>query len=191
MKAPSLLLVCPLLSAAPCFAEAPARVDIGTPYPKVMTAGDGQRSCAGMEVSIKTTNTSGEAITVGILTGRPCFLEFVRLRKNSRHWTNITMTGGCALGFSTVTLAPGESMEWPHFIFEEYCGKPFRVTLPVGIGGSDRGQSVSIKSNAILVPPLSDEAPRTKGQMVAVTAPLPAPPTMDKNKKATASRRKP
>lgn len=191
MKALSLLLVCPLLSAAPCSAKDPASVEIGTPYPKVMTVGDGQFTYAGMEVSIKTTNTSGEAITIGILTGRPCFLEFVRLRKNSRHWTNITMTGGCALGYSTVTLAPGESKEWPHFIFEEYCGKPFRVTLPVGIGGSGRGQSVSIKSHAILVPPLSDEALRKEGHIVAVTVPLPTPPSMAKNKKATASRGKP
>ena len=58
----------------------------------------------------------------------------------------------CAYNYSTVQLAPGESLESTLWVSTDYSGKMFRLVLPVDVAKSDSKSGIRVKSDPIVLP---------------------------------------
>jgi hypothetical protein len=124
-------LISSLLSTYACVADVPVKITIGAPHFKEFPATKVTSRSVYIEIPIKTTNTSKEAISFTTYIFGPNFIEYVRIKKNSKHWTDIGAKGMCGLSYSSMTLAPGESIDSTVLIEKCYSGKQFRLVLPV------------------------------------------------------------
>ena len=146
-----LALACSLFSACACLSDAPAQIEIGPPHRKEFPATKEIPGSVYIEIPIRTTNTSKEAISFTTFISGPNFLEYVRNKKNSNHWTDISAKGMCGLSYSSMTLASGESIESTVLIEKCYSGKQFRFVLPINRSSNSK-TIIRVASPTITLP---------------------------------------
>lgn len=173
MKSLSPVLPCLLLSFGSCLAETPARITLGAAHQVVFPSPEAGPAAVYIEVFVKTTNTSTEPITFWTNCG-PGFFTYVRRRKDSNHWTDISPRGLCGMGASQVRLSPGESLDSKLLVATDHAGKPFRVMLPVSSPASKSHGGTKVKSNTIFLP-MSDSRISHADKAKSDTTPLPLP----------------
>jgi hypothetical protein len=151
MKALLLTIAIGILLGGSICAKPPGKITFGAPHQRVFPADATSPRQVYIELPVKITNTSSEAISFGTNSG-PQFNVYVQRRTTSKHWSNITPTGMCGLGYSTQSLAPSASLDSTMLIQLEHGGRGYRLALPIYKGNSNRRSQSTIKSPAIILP---------------------------------------
>jgi hypothetical protein len=151
MKTQLLTIAIGILALGGISAEPVAKITFGTPHQKVFPADDSSPRRAYIELPVTITNTSTHAIRFGTNAG-PQFKEYVQRRTNSKHWSDITQTAPCGMGFSVFSLEPGKTLESTILINPDHGGHGYRLALPIYEPGPNLTSKIKIKSEPIVLP---------------------------------------
>lgn len=155
MKTQLFTLAIGILALSDISAEPTAKITFGTPHQKVFPADDSSPRRVYIELPVTISNTSAETIRFGTNAG-PQFKEYVRRGTNSRHWSNITRTAPCGMGFSVFALEPGKTLESTILINPDHGGHGYRLDLPIYDPGPKLTSKIKIKSDPIVLPKIKD-----------------------------------
>lgn len=155
MKTQLFTLAIGILSLNGISAKPAAKITFGTPHQKVFPGDDASPRRVYIELPVTISNASEETIRFVTNMG-PQFKEYVQLKTNSKHWSNITQTASCGMGFSVCALEPGKTLDSTILIQLKYGGHGYRLDLPLYEPSSNQMSRIKIKSESIVLPKIKD-----------------------------------